>query len=252
MRPPARTALPSALSRALVPVLSCALLAALVLGLPAGASAQNPESEGSLVVTGTGIAVGEPDIARLSMAARAEARSPAEALSAANENIAAVIEAMRALGIADRDLQTAAVDLQPVYARAEPGRPARITGYRSVNRLSITVRDFEIVGQAITKGTEAGADELGRIAFDIEDRAALEAEARKAAMRDAMARAAQLAEAGDLTLGPIRQVSEGGGAMPMQDARMVAVASLEAAPVMGGTLEARVSVSVRFALLDAE
>ncbi|MEM9782743.1 MAG: SIMPL domain-containing protein [Pseudomonadota bacterium] len=223
-----------------------AVLLALTAPLPALA-AEPEAAPGRLTVRGIGTASAEPDIARLSMAATGEARRPAEALSQASTGIAAVIDALAALGIAARDMQTTAVDLQPVFNRPEAGQSARITGYRAVNRLSITVRDLDIVGRAIAEGTEAGADELGQITFDIADRPALEAAARQAAMRDALDRAAQLAEAGGLTLGPVRLVEEGGGSAPIPMARGM-VAAMEAAPVMGGTLEARATVSVTFDL----
>jgi uncharacterized protein YggE len=61
---------------------------------------------GTIQVTGVGEARGAPDLARSSIGVEARAPSVQEALQRANAQIAQIIQALKAQGIADADLQT--------------------------------------------------------------------------------------------------------------------------------------------------
>ncbi|MBP1706234.1 MAG: hypothetical protein H6Q36_1973, partial [Chloroflexi bacterium] len=68
----------------------------------------------------------------------------ARAVAAAQMN--RVIAALKAAGIAEKDIQTANLSLQPVYDYSNSGAAPRLVGYRLTNTVAATVRDLDKVG----------------------------------------------------------------------------------------------------------
>ncbi|HMT22557.1 MAG TPA: SIMPL domain-containing protein, partial [Promineifilum sp.] len=95
--------------------------------------------------------------------------------------------------------------------------PEGIAGYRISNQVNVKIRDIALVGDVLAAVTEAGANAIYGVNFSVADPAALEAEARAAAMDDARKRAESLAELGGVALGDIQVISEvvGTPVMPM-------------------------------------
>ena len=60
-----------------------------------------------------------------------------------------VVDALKKLGIADKDIQTTTISLQPVYDYSTNTNPPRLTGYQLNNAVAVTVRDLDKVGDAI-------------------------------------------------------------------------------------------------------
>jgi uncharacterized protein len=89
----------------------------------------------------------------------------------------------------------------------------------------------------------SGSNSLGDISFSIRDHKPLLAQAREAAVKDAMTKAETLARASGVTLGPIAQISEGGLMGPPQPLMRMAMAP--ATPIAAGeqTVSASVSIS---------
>ena len=85
------------------------------IALPATAFATDAPQPRRIMVLGEGEATVKPDIAMLSLTVMREAMTAREALDADNKAMAEVIAAMKASGIADRDLQTAGVQISPRY-----------------------------------------------------------------------------------------------------------------------------------------
>ena len=88
-----------------------AMALAASMALPAAAFATDAPQPRRIMVLGEGEATVKPDIAMLSLTVMREAMTAREALDANNKAMAEVIAAMKASGIADRDLQTAGVQI---------------------------------------------------------------------------------------------------------------------------------------------
>jgi uncharacterized protein YggE len=122
--------------------------------------------------------------------------------------------------------------------------------YRAVNTVEVTIRDLDKAGQVLGAAAGAGANQMFGIAFEIEDPAPLEAEARKKAMADARTRAERLAELGGVKLGPPVSISEAGGGMPVPGP-MVMRAEVGQVPIERGELTVVATVQVVYSIAGA-
>ncbi len=109
-----------------------------------------------------------PDLATLSLAVMREAPTAREALDANNAAMAAVIAAMKASGVEDRDLQTAGIQISPRYDytnKPDGTQEARLAAYQVTNTLSVRVRDLASTGEIIDKAVSLGVNQGGGITF---------------------------------------------------------------------------------------
>ena len=117
-------------------LLALALAASIVL--PVAAYAEDAAPQRRIIVLGEGQAAVAPDMALLSLSVMREAMSAREALDANNKAMAEVIAAMKASGVADRDLQTAGVQISPRYDyvnKPDGTQEAKLAAYQVTNTL---------------------------------------------------------------------------------------------------------------------
>jgi uncharacterized protein YggE len=169
---------------------------------PAGAA------EHTISVSGTGRIVLSPDTADLRLGVSATAKTVKAARSAAATSMTAVIASLKKLGIADKDIQTTTLSLQPVYDYSYNTNPPRLTGYQLSNAIAVTVRDLDKLGDAIDDALAAGATSLDGVSFRVDDQAAAEQQARQAAMDEAKAKAKTLADAAGISISGVASISE--------------------------------------------
>ncbi len=196
-----------------------------------------------------------PDMAVLNLTVLREAATAEEAMAANSSAMAEVIAAMRAGGIEERDLQTAGLNIQPVYhypKRTQGERPApRITGYRVQNSLTVRVRDIDRVGAILQKSVDLGVNQGGNIQFTNDDPSEALAQARARAVKAARAKAETLAEAAGVELGDILTISENSyrpGPIPVARASMAMADEAAAVPVAAGENTYRVTVNMGFSI----
>ncbi|MBS9719322.1 SIMPL domain-containing protein [Tianweitania sp. BSSL-BM11] len=209
-----------------------------------------------IVVTGEGEATARPDLAMLSLSVMREAKTAREALDANSSAMAAVISAMKAEGIADADLQTSSLSIEPryVYPANKDGeqQEPKLVGYQVTNSLGVRVRQIDKVGALLDKAVSLGVNQGGQINFDSADTTKVVSEARKRAVQDAMERAKTLAEAAGIKLGQVTEISESNLRQPpvpmMMAKSMEARPAPQAVPVEAGENVYRVEVSVTFAI----
>lgn len=210
---------------------------------------------GRIAVTGEGSVAAVPDMAEISLAVVREAPGAGEALDAASAATAEVLAAMGAMGIEARDVRTADVSLEPVYDAAldplEARRSPAIVAYRARNALVVRVRAFDRLGAVIDRAVELGANEGGGLRLMVADEEALRDRARRLAVLDARERAAGMAEAAGVTLGPLVSLGEGGGVGPVGAPRM-AMMEARAVPVAAGETEVSASVTAVYEIGSRE
>ena len=191
-----------------------------------------------------------PDMATIDLGVDTTAVTAAEAMRANAARMAKVVEALKAAGIAERDLQTADLSLSPQYADDDK-RPPRVTGYQASNHLSVTVRDLTRLGPVADAVVGAGATNIGQINLGLADPLAAENKSRLAAVKALQDKAALYAQATGYRVGRLVNLVEGGGyapsPRPMAMAKMM-VASAPATSVQAGELNVRVEVSGVFEL----
>jgi uncharacterized protein YggE len=212
-----------------------------------------------LTVNAEGKSTRTPDLAVFTAGVTSEAPTASAALAANSRDMSAVVAALKQAGIADRDIQTSNLNLDPVYApqrRLPDGSyeqgPQKIAGYRVNNTVTVRQRKLDQYGKVIDTLVSAGANQVNGPSFtmDVPD-AALD-EARADAVAKAKARADLYAKAAGLHVVRIVTISEGGGVSPVQPMAFKAAtrmdATRQAPPVEAGELEVGASVTVQFEL----
>lgn len=227
------------------------LLAAQVAGpalAPRNLLATDPTgaSEHTISVTGTGRVVITPDTADLRLGVSTAAKTVKEARAAAASSMTAVIASLKNTGIADRDIQTTILSLQPTYDYATGGTPPRLTGYSLTNAVAVTVRNLDLLGPAIDAALAAGATTMDGVSFRVADQTTAEKQARTAAMAEAKAKASALASAAGVSISGISTISETVAPVPypVYFGAAAGVAKDMATPVQPGTSEITISVAV--------
>jgi len=236
---------------------SVLILAAIGTALPAAAQQVVPASapiltDGTLLdISATGKATRVPDIATIRAGVVSQAATAAAALSENSQRMTRVVAALRRAGVADRDIQTAQIQLQPQYRYAE-NQPPAITGYQASNSVSIRFRDVAKSGTILDALVAQGANQIDgpNLSVDAAD-AALD-EARTDAIRRARTRADLYARAAGLRVDRILLISEDGGQLPQPPMPMLQMARVakmaDSTPVAAGEQDLTVNVSVRFLL----
>ncbi len=234
------------------------LASALALGTAAmtTASAQTAPpsiaapSDGTLLsVSASANATRVPDVASLSTGVVTQAADANAALKANSTQMNKVVAAIRAAGIAERDIQTSGININPQYRYAE-NQPPTITGYQASNTVNIKVRDIAKLGEVLDALVASGANQVNGPSFEIDQPEAAYDEARQAALKKAQARAEMYAKSLGLRVRRIVSISEGGGfrpPMPMMKA-MAMDARAESAPVAPGETTLSANLDVVFEL----
>lgn len=204
------------------------LLAALALGsLASTACAQQPAaaSDGTLVsVSAQAEARRVPDVATVSAGVVTQAADANAAMRANAAQMDKVMASIRAAGIAERDIQTSGINLNPQYRYAE-NQPPAITGYQASNTVSLKVRDIARLGKVLDALVASGANQVNGPSFEIDKPEAAYDEARRAALDKARARARMYAEALGMRVRRIVSIDEGGGFQPPRPMPMMAMAA---------------------------
>lgn len=205
----------------------------------------------NITVVGQGEAMGKPDIARTSLGVEASAGTVEEAMNQTSARMTAILEALKKMGIAEKDVQTANFSIQierpyvpepppgpaaepapaPVAPKggkataaapapaAPPPAPAPGVKYRVSNTVEVVIRDVSKASKVLQAAVDAGANNVWSVSFGIDDTKSLEATAREKAVADAKARAEALAKLEGGELGDVIRVSEvigrGGPISPM-------------------------------------
>lgn len=232
-------------------IFMAALLAASMLA-PAAAQSADPQPR-RIVVQGEGEASVKPDIAILSLAVMREAPSAGEALALNSKAMNDVIAALNAAGVADRDLQTAGVQINPRYDyvnNPDGTQVTRLAAYQVANTVTVRVRDLAKTGEIIDKAVSLGVNQGGSVTFTNDDPKATLTEARKKAVADAIAKAKTLAEAAGVSLGQVMEISDVAYMQPPLPIQAKAFdrGAAEATPIEAGENAYRVQVNVTFAL----
>jgi uncharacterized protein len=214
--------------------------------LSATASAQDQTAgERLLVVRGEGSASAAPDLARLRLGVDTQAVQARDALSANAAAMAKIIAALKADGIAEKDVQTSTLSITPIYSD-DPKQARSVTGYHAANMVAVRIRDLQQTGAIIDQLVALGSNDIAALAFDLADPSAVENEARAAAVRDALAKAKLYANTAGVELGPILKITDEPAGNIAPSPRVFSAAPLAGAstPVESGELTFHAAVEM--------
>jgi len=255
--------------RYMVPTIGAALLMGFVYVAGAGnwlatpvAEAQAPVAQtatafpGAITVVGEGKVTLKPDIAHVTIGVETVSNTVKAASDQNSEMVNAVLEALKAQGVAEEDMQTTGFS---IYAeRFGPEGPLADSDvrYHVTNNVLVTVRDLDKLSDILDAAIDAGANNIYGIDFAVDDPSASEADVRQAALDDAKAKAGELAEMSGLTVGPIISISEvvggGGGFYAGNFAEQSKAMGGGGTPVTPGQLDLIMQLQVVYAIGSAE
>ena len=173
--------------------LVCAALLALTLVIPTG-TASAEEALPTLTMNGVGSAQIAPDMAEITLGVITEAKDAAKAHNDNAAQAARVQAAVKALGVAERDIQTTRYDFSPIYDVKDNGRSVT-TGYTVTNAIVVKVRNLANVGKVIDAALANGANRVDSLEFSASDPSAAKDAALADAARDARSKADAVARA---------------------------------------------------------
>lgn len=199
------------------------ILLGLALGaslLPAAVAAQTPVAVQTIAGTRLDIsAVGEvsrvPDIAIISAGVVTRSTSATGAIQENADRMERVRAALKRAGIADRDIQTSSINLNPEYRYAE-NQPPALVGYTASNSVNVRFRDIRNSGRILDALVAEGANQINGPTLTIDKPEAALDEARTKALAVGRARADLYARALGMRVVRLLSVSEGGGISPPQ------------------------------------
>lgn len=204
-----------------------------------------------ITVSGDGKVSAVPDIGMLSFGVQTGRMPSAKgAMSKLAKDMNAVIAAVKAAGVAEKDIVTQQLSLTPAYDWNNGQQLPR--GFEASQMLSVKVRDLDAIGDVLSKATDAGANAAGGVQFTIDDPEKLQAEARAMAITEAKAHADVLARQLGVRLKRIAGfVENGGGYSPvpmmygMADAKAMDVRS-EALTIPSGEQDVHSNVTITY------
>jgi uncharacterized protein YggE len=226
------------------------LLAAALIPSAAFADPTVAPGDTLLTVSAEGQSTRTPDIASFTAGVASTGRTAGEAMTGNAAAMTRVIAALRTAGVAERDIQTSNVSLNPTYAdNARQDGPPRITGYQASNSVAVRARDLKRMGSVIDALVGAGANDINGPSFGLDQPAAAQDEARLAAMRSARARAELYAKAAGLKVLRILAISESTAYAPRPMMAMAMRAkTADITPIAAGEVDSTVTVNVQFEL----
>lgn len=180
-----------------------------------------------IAVNGTGEVLAVPDVASFSFSVVEEGKTVKEAQDKATKKINSILEAVKALGVEEKDIKTTGYNSYPKYDYQQtvctmqypnycpPGKQV-LTGYEVSQSITVKVRDTEKAGDVLTKVGELGAGNISGLDFIVDDLEKVKAEAREKAVADAKAKAKVLSKTLGVKLDTVVNFYENGdGAYPI-------------------------------------
>ena len=204
----------------------------------------------TITLSATGSATASPDIVTITTGVLSDAETAKDALAANTAAMTKVIDALKAAGLEDRDIQTSDFSVQPRYEYYQDGKPPKLTGYQVSNSVSIRVRDVKKLGAILDTVVQVGSNQIAGIQFEVSKAEELKDTARKEAIANATRMAKVYAEASGTRLGQVLQIVEGVAQeypRPML-ARAAAAADGAPVPIQAGEQRLDVQVTVTWAL----
>ena len=194
-------------------------------------------------VSGQGKVTVTPDIATLTLGVSAQAAA------AMNK----VMAALTGNGVAEKDIKTQYFNIQQVTRYDNKTQLEVVIGYRVSNTVTAKVRAVDKTGTVIDAVAAAGGDltRVNGISFSVDQPEKYYAQARELAMKDAKAKAEQMASLGGVKLGRPTYVTENAYNPPVpypMGALKAEAAAVDTTPISPGETDIILNVQVTYAI----
>jgi hypothetical protein len=200
----------------------------------------------TLDMSASGEAKIAPDMATITLGVQTDAPTASDAMAQNATRMTRIVAALKASGIADKDVQTSNISLDAQYDY-EQNQPPKLRAYQASNTVTIAVYDIARLGRTLDAVTGAGANQINGVGFGLKDPSAAENEARLKAVKALQAKADLYAGAVGYRVARLVSLSEGGGYAPSPPRPMAMMragfAKADATPVQAGELTVRIEVN---------
>jgi hypothetical protein len=203
-----------------------------------------------LTVTETGKVAVVPDIAKITIGVEEQGQTLKQVQGSVNTKSKKLTEELKKLDIPEKNIKTVSYNVYPEYDYDVS--PYKINGYRVSTSYEVKITDFEVVNDAIVIATNSGANILGNISFEVNDKTKEELtdKAREEATEKAKSKAKGLANVAGITLGRIINIQESGGFEPrpilMYDKAVSGSGPAMEANITPGETEIEVSITLSY------
>lgn len=223
-------------------------------------AAQSSEPPG-ITVVGEAKVFAVPDVAYISLGVESTGATAKQAMDENARRMNEVVAQIKALGIAERDIQSSGISLYPVYEDkrvmtpsmpTEPVEPVgtpTIVGYRASNQVRLNIYDLDRAPEVLDGVVGVGANSVSGLQFSIKDDSKLRQQALSDAAKQTREKAQVVAEALGVRITSIASVREEyyGGPIPVAEARAASMQGMgDSTPVMAGELTVSARVMVTF------
>ena len=175
------------------------LTGTLLLAMAGCSQTGSAQQSDTVTVAGSGEVLLEPDLAVINLGVESTGATPEAARSANATAVNATVDAVKALGVEEKDIQTSSMNLGESYTT---------TGYEMSTRLTVTVRSVDSIGQVLDAAIAAGTNELNSVRFGGSSGEEAYGQALDAAVESARQSAEKMAAAEGRTLGKVLSVQE--------------------------------------------
>ena len=217
-----------------------------LLIVAAGFAACPAQAADKLVtVTGEATVAIAPDAAVIRIGVNSQGKTAREASDANAKQMTSVLAAIKDAGVADRDVQTSRLSLQPQYDPNKSGT-ARLLGFQVTNQLTVKIHDIDKLPTFLDRAIAAGANEMSGIEFVVSEQSKLLDQARDDAITDGHRKAELYAKAAGARIGQVLSIVEEGSSAPPRPVQAMRAAGVPIAP---GEQTLRAVVTVTYALI---
>jgi uncharacterized protein len=220
------------------------LLVSLVALLATATATATAANNRTITVLGTGTVTTVPNEADFTFGVSLTGATANSALRANAQRMNAVIAALKKLGIAPADIQTAQISLVP--NTNDTG--TKILNFTASNSVTVKTKAIAKSGGIVDAAVSAGANTVSGPNLTASDQVALTQRALHAAVANARARALAIASAAHVRLGAVLTVSESSSSPITYSPSAKANVAATSTPVEAGTVQTEEDVTVTFAI----
>jgi len=215
---------------------------------------KSAEMQNVINISGEGKVTAVADIAKVQIGLTTDSATVAKAQEENTKKMNEIIKAVKAAGVADKDVKTAYYYINPKYDWTKGS--GVIVGFTVSQAIDIKIRNTEKISDILKVAADKGANNIGSLTFEIDEPEKLKVEARIKAIDNAKEKADALATQLGVKLGRVISFSESGGSpnpSPYYDYGMTGGrggGAAESAPsIQTGENEVIMNVSIAYEIL---
>jgi uncharacterized protein len=207
---------------------------------------------GTLDVNAEGRVSVSPDMVVLALSVQTKSNTSKSAYDTMNESVNALKNILKESGIADTDIQTTGIYLNPEYNYIDGTQ--KPNGFSSTHSLSVKVRKLADANTILDKVTEVPSTQIQSISYDLDRKDPIYTQARKMALEKARSKADEMASVSGVKIKKVKSISENTSStpypLPYQNAKLSYAADSvsNSTSISAGQLEYTTVVNVTYEL----